>query len=120
MKKIYKILMGMLTGISSIITLTIPVLAGDPWAVLYDNGRVYNAEPILPSIYRLLQTIGLLGCVLTTIFYIVQIIMHPQGARGVNAGKEGFKFKLMIAFIICTASFFMGLFFDFAYKLGGH
>ena len=92
---------------------------GNPWDALH-AGYSFRTDSILVQVYKFLEIIGLLGCTLTAVFYVVQIILHPSGARGVSAGKEGFKYKLIIAFFICTAALFMGIFFDLVYRLGGY
>ena len=121
-KLISKLSVCVLTGINCIFTNVNSVFAGDddPWVALNNGGTTYERIQVLPALYRLCQVIGIMGCVLTSVFYVVQIIFKPSTARGVNAGKEGFKYKLIIAFFICTALTFMGIIWQFIATASGY
>ena len=114
-----KIFYSVLFVINSILLYPKRVLANDdPWAALADTS-VYTKVPEAGNIYSFLELVGILGCVLTTIFYVVVIIFHPE-PKGISSGKDGFKWKLIVAFCICVAGTFMALCFDFVSQLGGY
>ena len=110
--------------IYTLLTVTnIPLLLDglDPWAALGKNTDLgYQRIDGTAQIYKLLQRIGLYGCIVTAIIFLATLAFRWGDARVQSETKDKLIWKFIVAFMICALTFFMSVVLKVAQNVGGY
>ena len=123
-KKIYKSIKNVTKTVDSLFIFvfclifnTICVFAGeigDPWEALSNESYTMSnidsgVKDITVSLYRILQRIGLYGCIITALIFLGMMVLRWNDPRAHSENKDKVISKFVVTFAICAASGILGV-----------
>ncbi len=92
----------------------------DPWSALGENADVGNTIAGTGAMYAVLQRIGIYGCIITAVIFLMMLAFRWGDPRLQSEFKEKFMWKFIVVFMICAFAGILGLVMNVAKKMGGY
>ncbi len=86
--------------------------SGNPWEALEgEDLRTTDTNVVMfsESVYRIFQRIGIYGCIITTIIFLITLALRWGDPRVKSEAKSKIIWKFAICFLICATTFILSL-----------